>query len=150
MRRLLALPLLLCGCGDFGILRVVLYTQEDANPINEDSQYETMVREAVGFLGYNVQFTDRKRGAVVLELLDIDATQLAFTGRRLLDSRCYRVAWAVPSAPNIAHEIGHTLGLEHVSTPGNVMLPKVEWQNVHITAEQIDTLDFNVHTLGKC
>jgi len=141
----------LSSCGEPGVLRVVLLTQESANPITENSKYEQMVREAVGLLGYNTRFVTRSRGAVKIELIPVEG--LHFTGRELTDeeSRCFRSGWAVPfAAENVAHEIGHMLGLEHVSDENNLMSPNGERRGAQIFFNQMDTIDFNIDELGGC
>lgn len=139
----------LCACGDFGYVRIILYTQESSDPINEDSEYEPLVRDAVGVLGYDVIYTTRKRGAVALELIEAD--NLTFIGRRLVDEGCYRAGWAVPhSEQNVAHELGHMLGLGHFNADGNLMRQGGDDDDTDLFRSQIRTLDSNVRELGGC
>lgn len=144
------LATLLTGCGEFDILRIRLFTHEQADgPIGDDSQHAELVREAVGILGYETRFVTRSRGAVTLDLHDAGTHPIQ--GRTLQTEGCHRAAWVNPlTAQHIAHELGHTLGLAHHDAANNLMSRRADPENVELTAEQDAVVDFNVKVLGRC
>jgi hypothetical protein len=152
-----ALPLsalLLGGCGEAGIVRIALYSQEQPEVITEGSKYEPMVREAVSLLGYEAKFVSRRRGALTLDLVEISPAAfdgLRYGGRMLDERGCDRSAWVIPvDSQRIAHEIAHMLGLEHNEDPNNLMRAQPAPDNTDLTLRQQEIIDFNADEIGRC
>lgn len=153
MRKLIALilSLFLTACGDFGYVRVHLFTPERSGNVT-DSDYWPIVEEAFAILGYTPILVDYHRGAVTLEI--DDGHGHTYDGRTLLDerTRCYRVARGVPSPHLLAHELGHQFGLRHVPDDDgrNLMQPALGPWDIELTEEQHRTIDRHVRRLGRC
>lgn len=100
-------------------------------------------------LGLELDRTDaRPNGAVVL--VRVDASHTTFDGHDDWVDRCSPIAWAPDKPYLLAHEVGHTLGLEHVDDPLNVM-----WAHhpvgYELDDEQVDTMrKFAWYLQHKC
>jgi hypothetical protein len=152
---LAALALAASGCTDS--LRVCLFTREHG-PLVTESAFQPAVQEAAAILGHDVVLTREQKGAVIVEILDVDSPEFAFEGRSLLNldgrgrlPRCYRAVWVATDDPRVlAHELGHALGLVHTDASGNVMNPDEGPDATDLTDDQQETVDREVTRLGRC
>jgi hypothetical protein len=103
MRRALAILLALTGCAT-DTLRVRVATTLDQDTV------DTLLFEASGYLGVAIEQVDRSQGAVTIDVHD--ATGIT-AGRSLISKGCRRATWAEPNSEYIAHELGHSLQLDH-------------------------------------
>lgn len=63
---------------------------------------------------------------------------------------CERFLWASPRPIVLAHELGHTLGLDHVDDPDDVMHKWVSDTAVSFTFDQMDKVLEGVEELHRC
>lgn len=78
---------------------------------------------------------DHMRGSVVVFVST--KPQHGIAGQVLADGTCRKVVWVVEgSAKNLAHEIGHVFGLDHVGDPGNLMFWRPD--EAALTDDQLD------------
>jgi hypothetical protein len=114
MWRTLVLLTTLAGCsGDHSI--PVHLSSPGATP-----EKVQMVRDAGELLGWGIAFQDEKYGAATIDVHQVGNGE-HILGVALLRRRCLRVAWANKDPWVIAHELGHLMGLDHVSDPDNIM-----------------------------
>ncbi len=86
---------------------------------SRDGPNEGIVGDIEFVFGMKVQEFDSPYGAIHIYLYDEPSQRAA--GETNPSSRCSVSLWSIPRSQTLAHEVGHALGLEHVSEPGNLM-----------------------------
>ena len=116
-----------------------------------------LVRDGVELLGLEVEFVSFEYGAANLELRDDcelspDYDFEAFdcgTAEEVPYHRCHDLtAWAIRDPIIIGHEVGHLLGLDHVSDPKNLMFGVTMESN--LTSKQMDDAHERAVLLNAC
>lgn len=145
---LLALFTAAAGCGEALPLHVV----DGAAPTGGmvDAETVALLEEGAGLLGLTIELVDDKRGAVVIELVDVKSEENE--GRQYLRQRCRRIVRAERGPVTIAHELGHALYLDHIDDdPENIMSPTIDREtSVWLEDWQLDTVREEVVDLRAC
>lgn len=148
--RLLALTLALVagGCGEALPIHVVDGAAPKGGMV--DAETTALLEDAAGLLGLTFELVDDKRGAVVLELVDVQSKENE--GRQYLRQRCRRIVRAERGPVTIAHEIGHALYLDHIDDdPENIMSPTIDREtSVWLEDWQLDTVHDEAASLRGC
>lgn len=116
MRGALVALALLLGCAHGPIPVRLVYHQDDFSA----AEMATLADDASSALGVPIELVDHRYGAITV---DVHSANGRVAGRELQSIGCARIAWSEPDPLALAHEIGHTLGLQHVDEPGNLMHP---------------------------
>lgn len=137
MKRLALLLLAtLTGCGD------VLYVR--AHSHNEDDDLERALDGASEIFGIPMEIGEE--GPIIWESVRVQDPYPA--GRYIYGGRCGRVIRSPPISVFLAHEIGHALGLDHVTEEPNLMTPSAN--GLDLTDEQLDAAERKARQLRRC
>lgn len=84
-----------------------------------------LLKEAAAWFGYDANFyfhnTDKNYGYGTVHISLVNKGRNGLSGLSSKSLGCRRIAWSEPNVTVIAHELGHTLGLDHVSDTENLM-----------------------------
>lgn len=104
-----------------------------------------LLEEASDILQMPIEVQNTSYGAITLDVHDASGR---IRGRAFGDTGCKRTAWAEPDPSVIAHEIAHTLGLDHVDDDSNLMSPTAA--GTELTDAQLDWISWKAWNLGNC
>lgn len=142
---LLTILLLLSGCDNSGRVRVFFLTQESSGPSTELPDW---LHDACDLLQITCEATDEMKGALVVEHIE---TESKYKGRAFQVHRCMGIARTTSDVYTAAHEMGHLLGLVHVSDRRNFMYEHVNnWASPTITDGQLDRVRDRADELDHC
>lgn len=117
-------------------------------------QDRDVVTEAIeAHLNLGIEFVPYQYGAVTLDLRDEGITRDDGTpveGRAYDGRVCRRQAWSTRKPKVIAHEVGHTLGLDHADDEHNLMARAAAASDGLVTDDQHATLRREVGVLRFC
>lgn len=126
------------------------------------------IDEATGIIGHTWEPTDSAR--VVTHVLFDDPDPNALLGGVAFGNKCTKGVLVVRDALSLAHELGHTYGLDHVcdmpncadttacfglrectdADEGNLMHPYRFFVGPELTSEQQETIDASVERQRRC
>lgn len=96
------------------------------------------------------------RGAVTVVLTDpFPAVALGFPVNSVVlgvssGDACEGRVWAISDVQVVAHELGHALGLDHVSVEGNLLYPSRDKGGMDLTADQRRAIRHGARVMRKC
>lgn len=121
------------GCVPFGDLSLVVI---DAR----SDRSEDIVQQACDVWGLTCTTTEDEVGAIVVLLTDrpgnVEGTD-TWLGGLATRRACIPRVWSTDSPYVLAHELGHVLGLDHVSHPANVMHQTAGRQVTDLQTERV-------------
>jgi hypothetical protein len=109
-----------------------------------------IIDEAAGMLGMPWERRRRARGAVLVLLVDnLDDQQRGFADTpRPHEVKCHRYAISERDPFVLAHELGHTLTLQHRDDPDAIMHPQVSGDE--FSDDEFDRMDRSARALAIC
>ncbi len=136
----IVLGILLCACNVESIPVFVTWAA-DGSP-------DELLEGTGDVLGYPLVEVDEKYGALWLSIHGVE-DGWDIHGETLDDNSCKRAAWVHPDPQEVAHEIGHMLGLDHTTAKGNLMRDRSH-QGTELTDKQIRKLERSLGRLNAC
>jgi hypothetical protein len=143
----LVLAASLAGACDDHVVPVRLSAAGSDGPVLDPSpRAMEALAGAEEILGLEFVIWDHAYGSVTIDLVDV--VEGESLGKALLHRRCARVLRANYNPVVIAHEVGHALGLEHTTEPGNLMFADPE--STDVTEAQFDTMLRHAAQVRSC
>lgn len=111
---------------------------------------QASVADACAILAVECVKSAEQEGAVSVILTDrgaADPDGSDWLAGKAFRRACRPVLWASDDVYVIAHELGHVLGLDHVSDPDRLMAPI---PGTEVTAQELDIVERHADRLASC